>query len=1027
MSLSGLCLRRPVLASVMSILIVVVGIAGLLNVSIRELPDVDTAEVTVSVGYVGAGPAVVDAEVTTLIEGAIASVPGIETLRSESELGGSRTVITFDVGADIDQAAADVRAAVDAVAGDLPEAAEEPRIEKNDTEGDPIIRLTMTSDTLTTAQLTDYANRYVTDRLETIEGVASVGLSGERGYAMRVWLDADAMAARGVTVDEISAALEDNNVELPSGQIQTGSRNFLLRTQTRLATVEEFEALTVVETGGTLIRLGDVADVELGVERDDSYFRANGETAIGLNVLRQSRSNTVAISSAVEAALPAIRDDLPRGTELDVSSDDAIYIRDSITEVIKTLGFSIAIVISIIFVFLASLRATVVPAVTIPIALLGACAGIAIAGFSLNILTLFALILAIGLVVDDAIVVLENIERRIGKGEDPGEAAAAGARQVQFAVIATSATLIAVFVPLSFLDGEVGRLFSEFGIALSMAVVVSTFVALSLCPVLTARLLGSERPKGRMARIVEATTDRITAGYGAALRRAIAAPVLVLGIAALFSGAAWSLYTNLPGTLTPQEDRKAFFVRIEAPAGASVDYTDAAVRQVEEALAPYVDDGTVTDTISIVGQYGEPQRAFVVAVMSAWDEREVGPQDLIEALRPAFSAITVADVRAFAPSGLGAGGGSGELDVVVGAPSFEEAAAWSEDLAARLDGESSVTSVRRDYEVNTPGFDITVDRDRARALGIDARSISSTVQTLFASREVTEFLDRDRQYPVILQARERERASPADLTGINVRTSDGTLVPLDGLVRVERRASVRAYNRFDRQPSVEMTVSLADGVDLGAAIETVERAADELPDGLRLAYTGQAKEYQDTTGGLFLTFGLALLVVFLVLAAQFESFVQPVVILLSVPLAITGALLTILLTGTAINVYSQVGMVLLIGLMAKNGILIVEFANQLRAEGRSVRDAVIEASTVRLRPILMTVLSTVVGAVPLVLSSGAGAESRFSIGIVIIGGFLVASLLTLFLTPVLYDLLQKDPEMSPESDPEGDDAAETMA
>ena len=1026
MSLSGLCLRRPVLASVMSILIVVVGIAGLLRVSVRELPDVDTAEVTVSVGYIGAGPAVVDAEVTTLIEGAISTVPRIETIRSESELGGSRTVITFGTGADIDQAAADVRAAIDAVAPDLPEAADAPEVEKNDTEGDPIIRLTMTSDTLTPAQLTDYVDRYVTDRLETIEGVASVDLSGERAYAMRIWLDPDAMAARGVTVDEITAALEDNNVELPSGEIETGTRNFLLRTQTRLADVAAFEDLTIVETGAALIRLGDIADVELGVERDDSYFRANGETAIGLNVLRQSRSNTVGISAAVEAALPEIRETLPAGTEIEVASDDAVYIRDSIREVIKTLGISVAIVVTVIFVFLASLRATVVPALTIPIALLGACAGIAIAGFSLNILTLFGLILAIGLVVDDAIVVLENIERRIEGGEDPADAAREGARQVQFAVLATSATLIAVFVPLSFLQGEVGRLFSEFGITLSMAVVVSTFVALSLCPVLAARMLRADRGTGRLRRAVDAVTERVTRGYGALLRRAVAAPLVVLAIAAMFSGAAYTLYTSLPSTLTPDEDRKVFFVRIDAPAGASLDYTDGAVRQVEAALQPYVEDGTVTDLISIVGLYGESQSAFVVASMATWDAREVGPRDVIDALRPEFGQITSADVRAFAPSGLGAGGGSGELDVVVNAPSFTQAADWSEELAERLREESSVTDVRRDYEVNTPGYDITVDRDRARALGVDARTISATVQTLFASREVTEFIDRDRQYPVILQARDRDRASPGDLTGVNLRTATGALVPLDGLVRVERRASVRAYNRFDRQPAVEMTVSLAEGVDLGAAIETVEAAAEELPDGLRLAFTGQAREYQETTGGLFVTFGLALLIVFLVLAAQFESFVQPVIILLSVPLAITGALLTILLAGSEINVYSQVGMVLLIGLMAKNGILIVEFANQLRTEGRNVRDAVIEAATVRLRPILMTVLSTVLGAVPLVLSSGAGAESRFSIGIVIVGGFLVASLLTLFLTPVLYDLLQRDREEAAD-EPRGDAPLQTEA
>lgn len=566
---------------------------------------------------------------------------------------------------------------------------------------------------------------------------------------------------------------------------------------------------------------------------------------------------------------------------------------------------------------------------------------------------------------------LENIERRVEEGDDPARAAATGA-----------------------------RLFSEFGITLAVAVAVSTFVALSLCPVMAARLLRPGDRTSRLGRAVGAATEALTGAYRRALGLAVRAPIIVLGIAALLSGASWSLYSDLPSTLTPDEDRKVFFVSIDSPAGASLDYTNAAVRQVEDALRPWVEEGAVTDIVSIVGQYGEPQRAFVVAVMAPWGERDIGPRALIAELHPAFAAMTLADVCSFAPSGIG--GGSTGLEVVVNASSFEQAATWSAELAGMLRGEASITNVRRDYEVNTPGYDVTVNRDRARALGIDAATIASTVQTLFASREVTEFVDRDRQHPVILQARDRDRASPADLTGINVRTASDDLIPLDGLVEVERRASVRAYNRFNRQPSVEISASLAEGTDLGTAVEIIEAAADQLPDGLRLEYTGQAKEFQETTGGLVWTFGLALL------AAQFENFVQPVVIMLSVPLAITGALLTILLTGTAINVYSQVGMVMLIGLMAKNGILIVEFANQLREERKSVREAVVEAASVRLRPILMTVLSTVLGAVPLVLSSGARAESRFSIGIVNIGGFLFASLLTLSLTPVLYDLMQND-------------------
>jgi multidrug efflux pump len=1018
MTLADLSIRRPVLATVMSILIVVLGIAALTRMPVRELPDTSTAQVTVSVAYIGAGPGVVDSELASVIEGAISTVAGIDRISTESELGGLRTVITFQQGRDVDQAASDVRAAVQAVSGDLPEEAEEPQVEKNDSQGDPIIWMTMTSDNMSASELTDYADRFVTDRLETLAGVAAVQIYGDRPYAMRVWLEPERMAARGVTTTEIADALRANNLELPAGQIESRSRTYLLRTETRLTSVEEFQDLIVTTTDAGRITLGDVARIEIGTESDDSLFRANGETAIGIGVLRQSSANTLTISEAVNDEVAAIQGDLPGGTALQVTSDDADFIESSIWQVLTTLAISVAIVIAVIFVFLTSVRATIIPAVTIPIALLGACAGIAMAGFSINILTLFALILAIGLVVDDAIVVLENIERRVEEGDDPKAAARAGANQVFFAVVSTSAVLISVFVPLSFLQGEIGQLFQEFGITLAIAVALSTFVALSLCPVVASLVLKKDMNTSRFARAVKKVNDKMASGYRSLLTRAIKAPVLILAIAAGLTGMSVALYQLLPSQLTPNEDRGIFFVSIQSPAGSALGLTDVAVQQVEDLIAPYRDDGVVEDVIGIVGQYGETGRAFLVASMAPWGERETGPRDVLAELRPKFAEITLANVRAFAPSGLDAGGGSG-LEVIVTAPSFEQAADYSEQLEQSLRDNPDIVGVRRAYNVNTPGFDINVNREMAREIGIDARAISDAVRTFFASAEVTEFISQDRQYPVILQAPDDRRAAPEDLRGINVRTTSGELVPLDGLVTLERRASVAAFNRFNRQPSVEISASLADGVDLGSAIATVDRLAEELPAQMQIFYSGQAESFQETSGGIVTTFALALLVVFLVLAAQFESFVQPVIILLSVPLAAAGALLTLFVLGEAVNIYTQVGMVMLIGLMAKNGILIVEFANQLREDGYSVRDAAIEASTVRLRPILMTVLSTVLGAVPLVLSSGAGAESRTSIGLVIIGGFLAASILTLFLTPVLYDLLQWDRKAkdAPEENP----------
>jgi len=1007
MTLPDLCLRRPVFATVMSILIVVLGIAGLMRMPVRELPDTSTAEVTVSVSYTGAAPGVVDSEITSVIEGAISTVAGIKRISTGADLGGSRTVITFRQGRDIDQAASDVRAAVQAVASDLPEPAGEPEIEKNDSQGDPILWLTMTSDEMSATALTDFADRFVTDRLETLSGVAAVNTYGDRPYALRIWLAPAEMAARDITVGEITNALRDNNFELPAGRIESASRAYLLRTQTRLSDVEAFENLILRDSGVAQIRLGDVARVEIGTENDDSRFRANGETAIGLGVLRQSAANTLAISRAVNAEVDAIRQDLPEGTTLAVTSDDADFIENSIRQVVTTLAIAVVIVVAVIYLFLTSLRATIVPAVTIPIALLGACAGIALAGFSLNTLTLFALILAIGLVVDDAIVVLENIERKVEDGHEPVEAARTGANQVFFAVVSTSATLIAVFVPLSFLQGEIGKLFSEFGITLAIAVAVSTFVALSLCPVVASRVLRRGMNDSRFARVVHGGTRRLSDGYRALLSRSLKVPFVIIAIAATLTGASWTLYQQLPSQLAPSADRGIFFVSVSAPAGSALGLTDEAVREVEDLIAPYREDGAVDDVISITGQYGDTGRAFLVAVMAPFAERDLGPRDVVNALRPQFAEITLASVRSFAPSGLDAGSGSG-LALAVTAPSFEQAADYSAQMEQRLRDSDMLTGVRRAYEVNTPGFDIRVNRELARSIGVDARTISDSVRTFFASAEVTEFIERDRQYPVILQAPEDLRTSTDALLGLNIRTASGDLVPLDGLVTLERRASVDAYNRLDRQPSVEISASLAEGVDLGEAIAEVERIADGLPSQMSLVWSGQAEQFQETSGGILVTFGLAVLVVFLVLAAQFESFVQPVIILLSVPLAVAGALLTLFALGEAINIYSQVGMVMLIGLMAKNGILIVEFANQLREEGKAVRDAVIEAAAVRLRPILMTVLSTVLGAVPLILSTGAGAESRFSIGIVIIGGFLGASILTLFLTPALYDLMQRD-------------------
>ncbi|WP_108661212.1 efflux RND transporter permease subunit [Acuticoccus kandeliae] len=1005
MTLSGLSLKRPVTATVANLLIIVVGISALLNLPVRELPDIDAAQVTVGVTYTGAAPDVVDAQITAIVEGAVAGIPGLDTMTSEAERGSSRTVLSFDTSRDIDEAANDVRAAVDSIISDLPDDAERPVVRKNDNQSDPVVRLALTSDRMSPIELTDYADRYIVDRLARLSGVANVTIFGERAPAMRIWLDMTKMAAHGITVGDITSALQDNNLERPAGEIETPARQIQVLTRTRFQTVAEFENLVLRDDGARPILLADVATVEPGAENTDSNFRADGRTAVGLGVQQQSQANTMAISSAVKAELEKIGPTLPAGTALKITSDDAIFIGASLREVVIVLGQALALVIAVIVLFLGSPRAAAVPVVTIPISLLGAIGGIYLAGFTVNLLTMFALILAIGLVVDDAIVVLENIQRRMSLGEDRRVASERGADQVNFAVIATTLVLIAVFIPISMMEGSVGQLFAEFGVTLAIAVAVSSFVALTLCPVLAARLLPKSTEPGRFTRIVDTVLNGLNNVYRRILSRVLDRPVLTLGVAIFLMASAVAIYERLPSALTPQEDRGMFMVDVTTPQGSNLKTTDAAARRVEAALETLREEGLVTDTTAIVGSWGDLRRAMIIVRLANWEDRTVGQTEIINGLRRQFAAINSATIRIFAPSGLRVrGGGRGGMQVMVGGPDIESAAAAGELLAEAMRGSDRFAGTQLQYNPNQPGATVAIDRQRARDLGLDAGTIAETVQVLIASRSVTEYTDRSRQYPVVLQAEASGRDNLDDLENIFVRTGGGDLVPLSGFVTITEEASAPSLSRFERVPSVEIGADLTAGTDIGAAIDFVRAAAEDLPIGTTIEFQGEAATFLETSGGTQLVFLMALLIVFLVLAAQFESFIQPVVILATVPLALTGAFGTLWWAGASLNVYSNVGLILLVGLMAKNGILIVEFANQLREEGRPLREAILEGSVLRLRPILMTTISTVLGAVPLTLATGAGAASRVSIGVVICGGFTFASILTLFVTPVVYEL-----------------------
>lgn len=1005
MTISDICIRRPVLATVINLLIIVIGIVAASRLPIRELPDVDAATVTVRTIYVGAAPEVIDTQITETVEAAVAGVAGIDTIDSSSVQGRSNVRVSFSQGRDIDEAANDIRGAVGRIAGRLPDEADDPQVFKNDADADPIMRIAIVSTRLSSAEITDYAERFIVDRLATLDGVASVDVNGARRYAMRISLDPKALAARRLTVADVADALRDNNVELPAGEVESVFRRFQLRAETRLHTAEEFANLVLTVVDGAPVRVGDVARVEIGVEDDKVIVRNDGEIAVGLSVIRQSQSNTIAISNAIRAEVDAISETLPEGMRVFVTSDDAIFIKSSIGEVIKTLGIAVGLVVMVIFVFLGSPRATIIPAVTIPVALIGAFAGIYALGFSINILTLFAMILAIGIVVDDAIVVLENIQRRVERGEVPIAAASLGAREVGFAVIATSITLVSVFIPISFLDGQIGRLFTEFGMVLAVAVVFSTFVALTLCPVLGYLLL-RRGSGGLFERLVNRLFAWIERGYRALLRVALGYALPVITICAAVAAGAWWLYGETPRELSPKEDRGIFFVSMSAPQGSTTAFTDREVREAERRLQPMMESGEIATMFSIIGFRNNTHRAFIVARLAPWDERARHSSAIVGEAIPKM--VTIPGARAFPiqPSGLGLRGSRTPLQVKVLGADFGDVQEWSAILKREMEATPGLINVDTDYEETQPELKVAIARELADDLGVSVIDVATTLQTFFASREITQYLDRGREYPVILQAEAEARQSAADLAEVFVRSrTTGELIPMSALLTITEGTASPQLNRFNRLPAIEVSASLGPEIDLGGAVDAVREIAERaLPPGAQIAFDGQSKEFVQGSSGALLMIVFALIVVYLVLAAQFESFIDPLTILLSAPLAVTGALGAIWFSGQSLNIYTQIGMLLLLGLMAKNGILIVEFANQLRDRGASVSEAALEGAVRRLRPIVMTVLSTLLGALPLVLSSGAGAEARSAIGIVILGGFGFASLLTLFLTPVLYNI-----------------------
>jgi HAE1 family hydrophobic/amphiphilic exporter-1 len=1009
--IAGLFVSRPVLAIVLNLLIVVAGIAAFTGVEVRELPNIDQPVITIRTTYTGAAPATIDNEITAIIEGAVARTPGVVSISSQSRSGISQVTIQFDESTDIDVAANDLRDAIGAIRT-LPEDADPPTIVKADANADPIIRIFATSSKLPIDQLTRVVDDRVVDRLAAVPGVADVQLNGNRNPQITINIDPDALTARHLTVADLVGALDSVALDAPAGQVSDSNRTLFVRAD---ATAKSAEEISAIEINATT-RVGDIADVVFGPAERTSALRMNGNAGVGVNIIRQAKSNALEISSGVRAAVDQLNALLPDDVKLVVTSDDATFIRGSIESVIIDLLLATAIVIGIIYVFLRSVRITFIPAITVPIALIGAVAAIWVAGFSINILTLLALVLATGLVVDDAIVVIENIMRQRGLGLGPRAAAVLGTRQVFFAVISTTATLAAVFIPISFFPGVAGRLFSEFGFVLAFAVILSVFVALTLSPMLASRWIGDgshHKPsRNPIGRAVSAFGHRAEHLYARLLTVALNAPFVVVVASLGFAAAAGLAFTQLPSELTPPEDRGFVPMAVSAPQGATVDYTSDQVRRVEAIVQPLVEAGEVKNVFATAQGAGGTgfggNSGFVFLTLTPWDQRQRTQMEITAELNRKLQSIPGIQVFTRTANSLGIRGGGQGLQFAITGTDYGPLSDAADALMEAMRQDPTFDTVRLNYDTTQPQISIKIDRDRASDLGIPVSSISIALQTLLAGEDLGDFYIGDDQIEIWAQAPYGLIQDTSGLDRIQLRTAGGKMAPLSSLVSFEEVAVAPSLQRQDQRRAVPMTATLTPGIDLRQAMTALQSvAAKALPSGMNIVFTGEAKELNTTSSGVLQTFAFALLVVVLVLAAQFESFNSAFILIATVPFGLAAAIFAMLLTGGSLNIYSQIGLVMLVGLMSKNGILIVEFANQLRDQGQSVRDAIHNAALIRLRPVVMTMIATVLGGLPLLITGGAGAEARRALGWIIVGGLGFATIATLFLTPVVFSLLAR--------------------
>ena len=1003
MFLSDTSVRRPVLATMLSLSIVLFGAIGYTRLSVREYPDIDPPIISVSTFLPGANPRVMESAVTDILEEELSTVEGLRTLTSTSGEQSSNITLEFSLGRSVESAAQDVRDKVSRVRGRLPREVLEPVIAKQDADAQPFYWLALAGANYSLLDLSDIADRVVKERLQTIPGVGNSLIFGERRISMRIWISAKELAARGLTVQDVEAAIRSRNVEIPAGRIESANREFTVRSLGELKTPQEFGDLVVANQGGQLVRLRDLAQVELGPRDIRSVLRFMGTSSVAVGIVRQSKANMVEVADSIRAALPRIEAALPPGVTLSTGFDQSVYVKRSISETIDTLFLAFALVVVVIFLFLRNMRATIIPGLAIPVSIVGAFGAMFILGYSVNTFTLLALILAIGLVVDDAIIVLENAYRHQEElGEDPESAAMRGTSEIGFAVIATTISLVAVFAPLAFLTGTTGRLFNEFGVALAGSVVISGFVALTLTPMLCAKILRVPKSHGTVYKALERGLDWMAATYASTLGWAVRRRWVVIGGAVGSLVVAFVTFKALKREFIPAEDRGFFLASVTAPQGSTIQYTDTYQKQVEGILAQVPEIRTY---FSVVGRGGDVSGGFVFVNMKDWRDRVKSTQEVIGGIMPRLFGIPGVMAFAFSPSPIG--GFGSPVQYVVQHADFDSLAAAMPAFLARASRIPGLVNVQSDLKVNKPELTVRYDRDRAEDLGVSVSDIGSTLETMLGGRRVSTFTRGNKLYDVMVQMDPGDRATPSDMSALYVRGRGGQLVNLAAVTTVDEGVGPQRLFHYNRVPSFTISANLMPGFSMGEALDSMNAVAAELlPKGGSTALAGEMREFAESGTALYFAFFLALLVVYMVLAAQFESLVHPFTVLLAVPLAVTGALVTLFLTGATLNLYSQIGMILLIGLASKNSILLVEYANQLRERGLGLLEATLEAGRVRLRPILMTAFATIFGALPIALGLSAGSESRQPLGYVIVGGMLVSTILTLYLVPVVYVLFE---------------------